>query len=204
MEKYTLNIVAVDDSCGEFKEFLPGEYMSEVIIDVRERDEYAIEHVEHSVNVPLSVFSTVAPGVLKQLEDRKIMFMCHSGMRAAQAKTLASGLGYNNEHTYHVYDGGIMQWIKDGNPVLKGNSKSMLSLQRQVQIVIGLMVIVFGTMGMYVDPWYSVAAAAVGGGLFLAGATGYCLMAQMVGWMPWNKSAPQGGASCAPCENSAK
>ena len=179
-----------------------GENMSEVIVDVRERDEYAIEHVENSINVPLSVFSMVAPGVLKQLEDRKIIFMCHSGIRAGQAKNLAHGLGYDNEHTYDVYEGCLSQWMKDGNPVIKGNSKSMLSLQRQVQLVIGFLVILFGVMGFLVDPWYAVAGAAIGGGLFIAGATGYCLMAQIVSWMPWNKAAPQ--ATCAPCENSAK
>lgn len=173
--------------------------MSEVIVDVRERDEYAIEHVANSINVPLSVFSMVAPGVLTQLNDRKIIFMCRGGIRAAQAKTIASGLGFNNEHVYSVYEGGILQWIKNGNPVIKGNSKSALPLQRQVQLIIGFLVILFGVLGMLVNPWYSFAAAAVGGGLFIAGATGYCLMAQIVGWMPWNKSAPAQSETCTPC-----
>ncbi len=180
--------------------------MSQVIIDVRERDEYAIEHVEHSINVPLSVFPMVAPGVLKQLEDREILFMCQSGLRAAQAKKLATGFGYNNEHTFEVYEGGISQWIKDGKEVIKGTSKSSLSLQRQVQLVIGSLVVVFGIMGWLLNPWYSLAAAAVGLGLFLAGATGYCLMAQIVSWMPWNRNKPadQAGSSCAPCQSPAK
>ena len=169
--------------------------MGEVIIDVRERDEYAIEYIEGSINVPLSVFSMVAPGILNQLKDREIMFMCHSGMRAAQAKTLAEGLGYQAEHDYSLFDGGLMQWIKSGKEVVRGNSKSVLSLQRQVQLVIGLLVVVFGALGMWYNPWFSVAAAATGGGLFLAGATGYCLMAQIVGAMPWNKSTSS-GVSC--------
>jgi len=199
-------------NCNEFGRFRGaiekeifnvGAHMSKVIIDVRERDEYAIEHVEHSVNVPLSVFSNVAPGVLKQLEDRDILFMCHSGIRAAQARKLAAELGYHNEHTYDVYEGGLLQWMKDGKDVIKGNSKSKLSIQRQVQLIVGLLVIVFGVMGLYINPWYSIAGAAMGAGLFVAGATGYCLMAQMVGWMPWNKAAPQ-GESCAPCEQSVK
>jgi len=173
--------------------------MSEVIIDVRERDEYAIEHVKDSINVPLSVFSMVAPGVLNQLKDRQVMFMCHSGIRAAQAKVLAEGLGYQAEHEYSLYDGGLMQWIKGGGDVVKGESNSSLSMQRQVQLIIGFMVIVFGVMGMWVNPWYSVAAAATGVGLFLAGATGYCLMAQIVSAMPWNKSSSNGD-SCIPCE----
>ena len=46
--------------------------MSEVIIDVRERDEYELEHIEHSINVPLSSFSTVVPGVLPNLKIEKL------------------------------------------------------------------------------------------------------------------------------------
>ena len=102
--------------------------MSEVIIDVRERDEYELEHVEHSINVPLSSFSAVAPGVLTQLKEKQVVFMCHSGMRAKQAYELAKGLGFNDEHTYSTYDGGIMQWVKQGNPVLKKTGKKPLPL----------------------------------------------------------------------------
>lgn len=172
--------------------------MSEVIIDVRERDEFAIEHVEHSINVPLSVFAMVAPGVLNQLKDKKIMFMCFSGMRAAQAKSLASNMGFNEEHEYLSFDGGLKQWKSEGRAVVAGNSQALLPLQRQVQIIIGGLVMTFGALGMWYEPWFSVAAAATGLGLFLAGVTGYCLMAQIVGMMPWNRS--ESNAECTPCE----
>ena len=161
--------------------------MSEVIIDVRERDEYAIEHVQHSINVPLSVFAMVAPGVLNQLKDKKILFMCFSGIRAIQAKSLASNMGFNAEHEYSFFEGGLKQWKIDGHEVIQGDSKALLPLQRQVQLIIGALVMIFGGLGMWYEPWFSVAAAATGLGLFLAGATGYCLMAQIVGLMPWNR-----------------
>lgn len=172
--------------------------MSEVIIDVRERDEYAIEHVEHSINVPLSVFAMVAPGVLNQLKDKKIMFMCFSGIRATQAKSLASNMGFNAEHDYDSYNGGLKQWKVNGKDVIQGNSKSLLPLQRQVQLIIGGLVMTFGFLGMWYEPWFSVAAGATGLGLFLAGATGYCLMAQIVGMMPWNRGTSD--AECTPCD----
>jgi len=172
--------------------------MSEVIIDVRERDEYSIEHVEHSINVPLSVFAMVAPGVLNQLKDKKIMFMCFSGIRATQAKSLASNMGFNEEHEYTSYEGGLKKWKTDGNAVVQGNSNSSLPLQRQVQLIIGFLVMVFGGLGMWYEPWFSVAAAATGLGLFLAGATGYCLMAQIVALMPWNRGVNDN--ECTPCD----
>ena len=70
--------------------------MSEVIIDVRERDEYLQQHVQNSIKVPLSVFTAVVPGVLNQLRDREIRFMCRGGARATQAHKHTSkprGLG---------------------------------------------------------------------------------------------------------------
>ncbi len=46
--------------------------MDHVTIDVRERDEFDAEHVEHSINLPLSEFARVAPGVLRQLEGKSV------------------------------------------------------------------------------------------------------------------------------------
>lgn len=40
--------------------------MTEVILDVRERDEFEAEHVPGSISVPLSHLDSVAPGVLDQ------------------------------------------------------------------------------------------------------------------------------------------
>ena len=175
--------------------------MSEVIIDVREKDEFAIEHAEHAINVPLSSFAGMAPGILNQLQDRKIVFMCRSGVRGAQALTIASQLGYNDAHSYSNYTGGILQWKKEGGSTvsMKGQ-KAPLPLIRQVQIVIGLLVIAFGLMGALLDPTYAYAAAAMGAGVLLAGATGFCALASMMGKLPWNRGDVQ--AQKAMCQAS--
>lgn len=164
--------------------------MSEVIIDVRERDEYAIEHVKDSINVPLSVFTMVAPGVLNQLKDRKIRFMCRSGMRAQQAYEQAKGLGFDDAHVYSVYPGGIMAWIEAGHEVSSAG-KSPLPLMRQMQLVMGVMFMVFAALGTFVDPLYSAVTIAFGFGLFMAGATGNCAVAGILARAPWNKADPK-------------
>jgi len=161
--------------------------MTEVIIDVRERDEYELEHVKNSINVPLSAFSTVVPGVLNQLKDRKILFMCRSGMRAQQAFEQAKGLGFDDAHTYKVYPGGIMSWIEAGNEVQKAG-KSPLPLMRQMQIIMGLMFIIFASLGAFVDSTYSMVTIVFGAGLFYAGLTGNCAVAGALAKAPWNKA----------------
>jgi rhodanese-related sulfurtransferase len=163
--------------------------MSEVIVDVRESDEYESQHVQGSVNVPLSKFALVAPGVFNQLKVRKIVFMCHSGVRAMQASQLARGLGFNAEHEYEVYPGGIMAWIRDGNPVQKAG-KAPLPLIRQVQIIMGLLVLVSAGLGAFLTPWFSVATLLIGAGMVFAGVTGDCALASTVAKAPWNKADP--------------
>lgn len=172
--------------------------MSQVIIDVREKDEFEAEHVAESINIPLSMFAGMAPGVLNQLKDRKIIFMCRGGARASQAKAMSLNLGFNDAHTYEVYNGGLMQWKKDGHPTQTLNAKAPLSLMRQVQLVIGTLVVAFGLLGTFVDPWFALLAAAMGAGLLLAGATGFCALANVMGKLPWNRGDK--GAARALCQ----
>lgn len=164
--------------------------MSKVILDVRERDEYEQEHVRHSINVPLSAFTTLAPGVLNQLRDKEITFMCRSGARASQAQELAKGLGFNDAHTYQVYPGGILEWKASGNEVQKA-ARAPLPLMRQMQIIVGVLLVVFASLGAFVNSWFSVATIAFGGGLFMAGLTGNCAVAFLLAKAPWNKADPK-------------
>ncbi|MDH5229277.1 MAG: rhodanese-like domain-containing protein [Gammaproteobacteria bacterium] len=161
--------------------------MSQVIIDVREKDEFAAEHAPDSVNIPLSSFAAIAPGVLNQLKDRKITFMCRSGARASQAQAIASGLGFNDAHSYDVFEGGLMAWKLQGKQISQHNVKAPLPLMRQVQLLIGAMVIAFALLGAFVNSTFAIGAAAVGAGLFLAGATGFCALATLMGKLPWNR-----------------
>lgn len=160
--------------------------MSEVIIDVREKDEFLAEHVEHAINVPLSAFNTMAPGVLNQVKDRRLVFMCRTGIRANQALHLAKGLGYDDVHSYRVFDGGLLEWKKQGGEVKKG-MKSPFNLMQQTQMTIGLMTFVFALLAILVNPNFSYLVLFVGAGLFYAGLTGTCAVATLIGMAPWNK-----------------
>ncbi|MDH5545646.1 MAG: rhodanese-like domain-containing protein [Gammaproteobacteria bacterium] len=163
--------------------------MTRVILDVRERDEYEQEHVKHSINVPLSVFTTVAPGILNQLKDKEIVLMCRSGARAAQALAQAQGLGYNDAHSYSVFPGGIVAWKEQGMEV-QAAAKAPLPLMRQMQIIVGCLLVVFAALGAFVNQWFSVATIVFGGGLLMAGLTGNCAVASLLAKAPWNRTDP--------------
>ncbi len=159
----------------------------QVIIDVREEDEFAVEHIEHSISIPLSKFNSLAPGILNQLGERNILIMCRSGVRAKQAQALALGLGFNDAHTYEIYKGGIIEWKRQGKPVTGQPKRAPLPLMRQVQLVVGGGVLTFGLLALFVNPLFAWGAAAFGAGLTMAGLTGFCPLANALGMLPWNR-----------------
>ena len=84
-----------------------------VIIDVRERDEFAAEHIVGSINVPLTEFDRLAPSKIGALEDQPITLMCRSGKRAELAASRLAQLGVTPKELA-IYEGGIIAWCEPG------------------------------------------------------------------------------------------
>jgi rhodanese-related sulfurtransferase len=163
--------------------------METVIVDVREKDEFDAQHVPGSIWVPLSQFAHLAPGVLQALVGRKVVLMCRSGKRAALAERQIGALGFGGQLKTEVYPGGILEWARQGKPVAGGRS-GHLPVLRQVQLAAGAMVLTSVVLSFKFDPRLAWLAAFVGGGLFLAGLTGFCPLAELLAKMPWNRSRP--------------
>ncbi len=166
--------------------------MEQIILDVREQDEFAAEHVPGSIWVPLSQFSHSAPGVLQSLVGRQVLLMCRSGSRARLAGEQINKLGFNGQIEFSVYEGGILEWGRKGNPVVTRKA-AHLSMVRQVQLSAGLIVLLSSLLSIYVDQRIAWAAAFVGGGLTSAGLTGFCGLARLLAVMPWNQTLPCSG-----------
>lgn len=78
-----------------------------VVIDVREQDEYDLEHIPNSVLIPLGTIDQNN----KQLpsKDQTLLIYCRSGNRSKKAAKKFISLGYEK-----VYDfGGIIDWPYD-------------------------------------------------------------------------------------------
>ncbi len=76
-----------------------------VILDVRREEEFAQEHIEGAVLIPLAELVNQAP---EKIPDRTatILVYCRSGNRSAKAVLQLEALGYEN-----VFDfGGIVDW----------------------------------------------------------------------------------------------
>jgi len=164
-----------------------------VLIDVREPDEYAREHIIGSRLVPLSGFDRAD---FTQDKDKIAVFHCASGNRTqgAAQDLLATGFA----EVFHL-DGGIAGWKKAGYPV-HFNPKQPISIMRQVQITAGSMVVLGVVLAALVSPWFVLLSGFVGAGLVFSGASGTCMMANMLGLLPYNRRAltpPPAGATGA-------
>lgn len=79
-----------------------------LLVDVREKDEYATGHITNAINLPLSKLDIIVENMLPN-RNATIFVYCQSGMRSMRASEILDRLGYSN-----VYDiGGIITWQYD-------------------------------------------------------------------------------------------
>jgi rhodanese-related sulfurtransferase len=150
------------------------------LIDIREADEYARQHIPDAQNVPLSALSELevnaAPAVI---------FHCRSGARTAANK---AQLARAATCATYLIDGGLDAWRSAGLPIVV-DRRQPLELMRQVQLAAGGLVLIGVALGFLVAPAFFGLSAFVGAGLMFAGATGWCGMARLLALMPWNRRA---------------
>jgi rhodanese-related sulfurtransferase len=155
-----------------------------VLVDIRERDEFARERIGGARHHAMSILDQDHPA---KPGDEVLIFHCKSGNRTSQAASrIADGTPPHIE-TY-VLEGGIDAWKKAGLPVTF-NPKAPIPVMRQVQIVAGGLVVIGAVLGATVSPGFYLLSAFVGAGLVFAGATGFCGMARVLEVMPWNRRA---------------
>jgi len=151
------------------------------VIDVRSASEYAAGHVPGAVNIPLEQME----GRLADLEaGRQILLVCQSGMRARLAAGMLAPCGKN----VAVLEGGTAAWMKEGLPVV-ASVKTRWSLERQVRLGAGLLVLVGVILGVLASAYWLLLSGFVGMGLTFAGLTDICPMGMLLGKMPWNQSS---------------
>lgn len=162
-----------------------------VLVDVREPAENQANKINGSHLLPLGQVSKKS---LPKHDGKKLVIHCHSGKRSqsACAKLLAEDA---NLEIYNL-EGGISAWNAAGNEV-KSSGKFFLSLDRQVQLVIGVSVLVGSLLGYFVDPKFFILSGFFGAGLCFAAISGFCGLALLIAKMPWNKNTKNNGASCS-------
>jgi rhodanese-related sulfurtransferase len=156
-----------------------------LFLDVRTPSEYEEAHIGGSVLHPLA---DLRPETVRNLASGKsqCVVVCRSGGRARQAasRLVAAGLA-----PVSVLEGGLAEWEAAGLPLIHG--RRMISLERQVRITAGALVVFGAALGFFLNPAWIGLSAFVGAGLVFAGLTDTCGMAMLLARMPWNNRQPR-------------
>jgi len=162
------------------------------LLDVRTPVEFREIHADLARNVPLE---TLAPQSVLAARNgaaqEPLYVICRTGSRGRQACVAFQQAGCAN--VVNV-EGGTLAWAEANLPVVRG--QKAISLERQVRIAAGSLVLLGAVLGWLVDPAFIGLSAFVGAGLVFAGITDTCGMALLLARLPWNQVGPT-STTCA-------
>ena len=162
------------------------------LIDVRTPMEFRAVHAEPARLAPLN---TLDPGTVMKARDGSgespLYVICQTGGRSRKAVERFRNAGHAN--VVNV-EGGTLAWEAAGLPVIRGGKA--ISLERQVRIAAGSLVLLGTILGTAVHPAWLGLSGFVGAGLIFAGITDTCGMGLLLARMPWNRTGTE-GPTCA-------
>lgn len=144
------------------------------LFDIREADEFQREHIEAA--------TPMRRAVPEDIEEIAI-FYCNSGQRTGAAAAEIVACGYRE---VYALKGGLTAWKAAGFDT-KLNPKAPISLQRQVQIAAGGMIVTGLLLAWLLSPWFALLSGFVGMGLVFAGITNTCALARLLSLLPYNR-----------------
>ena len=152
------------------------------LIDVRTPTEFREMHVGIARNVPLDRLDPAALRSEIPATGKPLYVVCQKGGRGKQACEKLAAAGWTD--VVNV-EGGTLACEAAGMALVRG--KKAISLERQVRIAAGSLVLLGVVLSYAVHPYFVGLSAFVGAGLIFAGVTDTCGMAMILARMPWNK-----------------
>jgi rhodanese-related sulfurtransferase len=164
------------------------------LIDVRTPAEFQEVHVKFARNIPLN---ELEPSQIAQARNgsanEPLYVICRTGGRGQQACEKFAKAGFANVINIEC---GTLACENTSLPLIRG--QKVMSLERQVRITAGSLVLVGVVLGWLVHPYFVGLSAFVGAGLVFAGVTDTCGMGMLLARMPWNTRASKPPASECP------
>jgi rhodanese-related sulfurtransferase len=169
------------------------------LIDVRTPVEYREVHVEFAKNIPLDQLDPQAVMQARNgLRDEPLYLVCHTGSRGEKACAKFRQAGYTN--VVNV-EGGTLACEQIGLPLIRG--KKAISLERQVRIAAGSLVLLGAILGWLIHPACIGLSAFVGAGLIFAGITDTCGMGMLLARMGADRSFDEASQTSRVCTSAA-
>lgn len=152
-----------------------------LLVDVRSASEFASGHVPGAINVPMDQIEARLADLDPSLP---LVLVCQSGQRAR----ITAGLLAPCRPQVAVLEGGTNAWAQAGLPLVT-SVKTRWSLERQVRLGAGLLVLTGVALALTVNSHWLFLSAFIGLGLSFSGVTDICPMAILLGLMPWNAAS---------------
>ncbi|MDE0956784.1 MAG: rhodanese-like domain-containing protein [Pseudomonadales bacterium] len=156
------------------------------IIDLRTYAEVNTESLDGCAHFPVQKLKASELKIYLQQQNHEptqpIYLLCASGQRAVRT---ANQLQDDLDFKLIIIEGGLNALKQLGTSVTEGDN-TVISLERQVRIASGSLVVIGVLLGLLIHPWFYGLSAFVGSGLVFAGATNNCGMALVLAKMPWN------------------
>ena len=149
------------------------------IVDVRSESEFAVGHIPGAKCIPLQQIDFRRA----DLGDGDLVLVCEAGTRACMARDrIFAGNG-----RVMVLEGGVRAWRKAGLQLVGSLGTKNWSLERQVRLGAGLLILLGVALTLLVDRAWILLPTFVGAGLTFAGATDICMLGRLLARMPWNQ-----------------
>ena len=152
------------------------------LLDVRSQSEFAEQHIDGSVNVPIDNLPARTQELARS--GSGYIVLCRTGNRSPMAADMLIQSGVAN---VKVMRGGITKWRKDGLKIIKGEGS--LSVERQIRIIAGFLVLTGIILSVLFHPAFIALSIFVAAGLLYAGITDNCMMGMLLMKLPYNKKA---------------
>ncbi|MFF8972241.1 rhodanese-like domain-containing protein [Streptomyces sp. NPDC014995] len=155
------------------------------VIDVRTPGEYAGGHLPGALNIPLDQLDRALTDIRTAAEGGDILVVCASGARSENAcRVLAE-----NGITTATLAGGTSAWAAQGHDLHRptGTTKATWSMERQVRLTAGSVVLLGLLLGLVVHPAFQLLSAGIAAGLVFSALTDTCGMAAMLARLPHNR-----------------
>ena len=152
-----------------------------LVLDVRSPGEFETAHIDGAVNIPVDRLDPHLREIVSNAGGTMVL-VCQSGGRAEQA---ATKLKREGKQDLVLLEGGMNAWQQSGAPLQRGEVQRW-SLERQVRLVAGSMVMSSVAASALV-PRLKWVGAGVGGGLVFAAVSNTCMMGNLLSKLPYNR-----------------
>ena len=154
------------------------------LVDVRTPAESAALHLPRAILKPLESLDPAA--LVNEWKDQpgETFVICQSGTRARTAIRKLEAAGARD---CVLVEGGVAACAEAGL-VVERRAAGAISLERQVRIAAGTLVLAGAIPGLLVHPAFLALPIFVGAGLVFAGVSDICGMGMLLAKMPWNQS----------------